>query len=178
MKRDKTRGLCAIRSSPPAQLSSGCPRPTRSRMSRHLFRINLSSHREMYAGTLRLGLMLLSLAFIGLFAWDFQRLQEVQAQTAVAEQALVRDRDQDRRLQADAHAAGLDLSDAALQRMAKDVAFANQLIAKRAFSWTHFLGDLEGAIPPRVAINSVRLDVKDSAIALSGTASSLKDLTA
>ena len=95
-------------------------------MSRHLFRINLSSHREMYAGTLRLGLMLLSLAFIGLFAWDFQRLQEVQAQTAVAEQALVKARDQDRRLQADAHAEGLDLSDAALQRMAKDVAFANQ----------------------------------------------------
>jgi len=147
-------------------------------MSRHLFRINLSSHREMHAGALRLGLMLLSLAFIGLFAWDFQRLQEVQAQTAVAEQALVKARDQDRRLQADAHAAGLDLSDAALQRMAKDVAFANQLIAKRAFSWTHFLGDLEGAIPPRVAINSVRLDSKESAIALSGTASSLKDLTA
>jgi len=147
-------------------------------MSRHPFRINLSSHREMHAGALRLALMLLSLAFIGLFAWDYQRLQEVQAETGVAEQALVRARDQDRRLQADARAEGLDLSDPALQRMAKDVAFANQLIAKRAFSWTHFLGDLEEAIPPRVAINTVRLDIKESAIALNGTASSLKDLTA
>jgi len=147
-------------------------------MSRHPFRINLSSHREMHAGALRLGLMLLSLAFIGLFAWDYQRLQDVQAETAVAEQALVRARDQDRRLQADGRAEGLDLSDPALQRMVKDVAFANQLIAKRAFSWTHFLGDLEEAIPPRVAINSVRLDIKESAIALNGTASSLKDLTA
>ena len=147
-------------------------------MSRHPFRINLSSHREMHAGALRLGLILLSLAFIGLLAWDYQRLQEVQAETAVAEQALVRARDQDRRLQADGRAEGLDLSDPALQRMAKDVAFANQLIAKRAFSWTHFLGDLEEAIPPRVAINNVRLDTKESAIALNGTASSLKDLTA
>jgi len=132
----------------------------------------------MHAGALRLGLMLLSLAFIGLFAWDYQRFQEVQAETGVAEQALVRARDQDRRLQADGRAEGLDLSDPALQRMAKDVAFANQLIAKRAFSWTHFLGDLEEAIPPRVAISSVRLDIKESAIALNGTASSLKDLTA
>ena len=147
-------------------------------MSRHPFKINLSSHREMYAGALRLGLMLLSLAFIGLFAWDYQRLQEVQAETAVAEQALVRARDQDRRLQTDGRAEGLDLSDSALQHMAKDVAFANQLIAKRAFSWTHFLGDLEEAIPPHVAINSVKLDIKASAIALNGTASSLKDLTA
>src|SRR5437660_7055174 len=147
-------------------------------MSRHPFRINLSSHREMHAGALRLGLVLLSLAFIGLFAWDYQRFQEVQAETGVAEQALVRARDQDRRLQADGRAEGLDLSDPALQRMAKDVAFANQLIAKRAFSWTHFLGDLEEAIPPRVAISSVRLDIKESAIALNGTASSLKDLTA
>ena len=147
-------------------------------MSRHPFRINLSSHREMHAGALRLGLMLLSITFIGLLAWDYQRLQEIQAETTVAEQALVRAREQDRRLQADGRAEGLDLSDPALQRMTKDVAFANQLIAKRAFSWTHFLGDLEEAIPPRVAINSVRLDIKESAISLNGTASSLKDLTA
>ena len=127
-------------------------------MSRHPFRINLSSHREMHAGALRLGLMLLSITFIGLLAWDYQRLQEVQAETTVAEQALVRAREQDRRLQADGRAEGLDLSDPALQRMTKD--------------------DLEEAIPPRVAINSVRLDIKESAIALNGTAASLKDLTA
>lgn len=131
----------------------------------------------MHAGALRLGLMLLSLAFIGLLAWDFQRFKEVQAQTDMAEQALVRARDQDHRLQVEGRAQGLDLSDSALQRMTKDVAFANQLIAKRSFSWTHFLGDLEEAIPPRVAIQSVRLDIKESSIALTGAAASLKDLT-
>ena len=146
-------------------------------MSRHPFRINLSSHREMYAGALRLGLMLLSLAFIGLFAWDLQRLQDVQAMTGRAEQALVRAAEQDSRVQVEGRAEGLDLSDAALQRLPRDVAFANQLIAKRAFSWTHFLGDLEKAIPPGVSINSIRLDPKESIIALTGSAASLKDLT-
>jgi hypothetical protein len=140
------------------------------------FNINLSIHREMYAGALRLVLMLLSVTFIGLLAWDLHHLQDVQAMTERGEQALVRAADQDRRMQVDGRAEGLDLSDAALQRLPRDVAFANQLITKRAFSWTHFLGDLEEAIAPGVSINSIRLDLKESIIALTGSAVSLKDL--
>jgi type IV pilus assembly protein PilN len=146
-------------------------------MTSRLFNINLSIHREMYAGALRLVLMLLSLTFIGLLAWDLQRLQDVQAMTGRAEQALARATEQDSRVQVEGRAEGLDLSDAALQRLPRDVAFANQLIAKRAFSWTNFLGDLEKAIPPGVSINSIRLDPKESIIALTGSAASLKDLT-
>jgi hypothetical protein len=147
-------------------------------MSRLPFKINLSSHRGVPVGVLRVAVLSLSLVFVALFVWDFQRLHEVVADTGFAEQGLTRARDQDQRLQAEARAEGLDLSDAAVQGMAKQVAFANELIAKRAFSWTHFLGDLEEAVPPRIAINNVRLDTKESSIALSGAASSLKDLTA
>lgn len=147
-------------------------------MSRPPFKINLSSHRGVSVGALRIGMLLLSLAFVALFVWDFQRLHEVMADTEFAEQGLGRARDQDNRLQAEARAEGLDLSDAAVDGMAKQVAFANQLIAKRAFSWTHFLSDLEEAVPPHIAINNVRLDAKESSIALGGAASSLKDLTA
>ena len=147
-------------------------------MTRHPFKINLSSHRGVPVGALRVAVLTLSLAFVALFVWDFQRLHEVAADTEFAEQGLLRAREQDRRLQAEARAEGLDLSDAAVEGMAKQVAFANQLIAKRAFSWTHMLGDLEEAVPPRIAINNIRLDTKDSTIALSGAASSLKDLTA
>jgi hypothetical protein len=147
-------------------------------MSRPPFKINLSSHRGVPVGTLRIAMLSLSLIFVALFVWDFQRLHEVMADTEFAEQGLTRARDQDSRLQAEARAEGLDLSDAAVEGMAKQVAFANQLIAKRAFSWTHFLGDLEEAVPSRIAINNVRLDAKEYSIALSGAASSLKDLTA
>jgi hypothetical protein len=147
-------------------------------MSRPPFKINLSSHRGVPVGALRIAMLSLSLIFVALFVWDFQRLHEVMADTEFAEQGLTRARDQDSRLQAEARAEGLDLSDAAVEGMAKQVTFANQLIAKRAFSWTHFLGDLEEAVPPRIAINNVRLDAKEYSIALSGAASSLKDLTA
>jgi len=145
-------------------------------MSSRPFQINLSSHRGMYGSALRLGLMLVSLGFIGLLAWDFERLQDIQAKTESAERALIQARDHDKRVQTEAQAAGMDLSDSALEHMARDVAFANQLIAKRTFSWTHFLGDLEEVIPPRIAINNVKLDAKESSIALNGLAVSLKDL--
>ena len=146
-------------------------------MTSRPFNINLSIHREMYAGALRLALMVLSVTFIGLLAWEVQRLEDVEAMTGRGEQALIRAVDQDRRVQVEGRAEGLDLSDTALQRLARDVAFANQLIAKRAFSWTHFLGDLEEAIPLGVSINSIKLDPKESIIALTGSAVSLKDLT-
>jgi Tfp pilus assembly protein PilN len=132
----------------------------------------------MYGSALRLGLMLLSLVLLGLLAWDFQRLQDLQSQTESAERSLIQARDYDKRVQTEARAAGMDLSDAALEHMARDVTFANQLIAKRTFSWTHFLTDLEQAIPPRIAINSVKLDTNESSIALNGLAVSLKDLAA
>jgi Tfp pilus assembly protein PilN len=91
--------------------------------------------------------------------------------------ALARARYQDSRLQLQAKAEGLDVSDAALQRLPVGVAFANQVITKRAFSWTRFLSDLEEAVPPRVAIHNIRLDFKDSMITLSGSALTLQDLT-
>jgi Tfp pilus assembly protein PilN len=72
---------------------------------------------------------------------------------------------------------GVDLSDTAMGRLTAQVVFANDLIAKRAFSWTRFLSDLEATVPPRVSINSIRLDFKDAVIAIGGSALSLKDLT-
>src|SRR5438445_8520330 len=72
---------------------------------------------------------------------------------------------------------GVGLCDAARARLTAQVAFTNDLIAKRAFSWTRFLSDLEETVPPRVSINSIRLDFKDAVIAIGGSALSLKDLT-
>ncbi len=139
--------------------------------------INLSSTRS-YVGPLRAGLMLLSLLFMGLISWDLLQAKAIEPRIAEAERAVARVRDQDSRLRLQAQADGLDLSDAALQRLPQEVAFANQVITKRVFSWTRFLTDLEEAVPPRVAIQSIRLDFKDSAIALGGSALTLKDLTA
>jgi len=65
-----------------------------------------------------------------------------------------------------------------LARVAGEVQFANQLIAKRAFSWTRLLTDLEESVPPRISIESISVDTRESEIALDGSAMSLRDLTA
>ena len=143
-----------------------------------LTRVNLGSRARSYVGAARAALALISLLLIGLIAWDLQRARAIEQQIIPVEQAVARVRAQDSRLQLQAQAEGLDLSDAALQRLPREVAFANQVIAKRVFSWTRFLTDLEEAVPPRVAIRSIHLDSKGSVIALAGSALTLKDLTA
>jgi type IV pilus assembly protein PilN len=142
------------------------------------FRINLSSHPGRHVAIMHAGLGLLSLLFIALIAWDWQEVKVIREQAQTVEQAIARVREQDRRLQSQAKTEMMDLSDGVLQTLPREVAFANQLIARRAFSWTHFLHDLEDAVPGGIAIHNIKVDVKASSIALGGTALGLKDLTA
>src|SRR2546427_252118 len=86
-------------------------------------------------------------------------------------------KEQDRQIQLRAQTEGVDLSDPAMGQLTAQVVFANDLIAKRAFSWTRFLSDLEETVPSRVSINNIRLDFKGAIIAIGGSALSLKDLT-
>ena len=75
-----------------------------------------------------------------------------------------------------AETSGLSLSPARLKTLVHEVRFAKHLASHQRFSWTQFLNDLEGAVPKNVSMESVALNFKKSAIALSGTTASLKDL--
>ena len=90
---------------------------------------------------------------------------------------LDRVRQQDLDLIAEARHEGIDLSELALKRLPSEVELANQLLEKRTFSWTQFLTELEQAIPPRLALSSVRLDQAGTMVRLTGTAMSLEDIT-
>jgi hypothetical protein len=142
------------------------------------FRINLSSHPGRHVAVMHAALAVVSLLFIGLIAWDWQEVKNMREQARSVEQAIQRVREQDQQLQSQARTEMMDLSDAVLQKLPRDVAFANQVIARRAFSWTHFLHDLEDAVPGGIAIHNIKVDVKTSAIALGGSALGLKELTA
>jgi hypothetical protein len=142
------------------------------------FQINLSSHPGRHVAVIHAGFAVLSLLFIVLIAWDWQEVKNMREQARSVEQAIQRVREQDQRLQSEAKIEKMDLSDAVLQKLPRDVAFANQVIARRAFSWTHFLHDLEDAVPAGVAIHKIKIDVNTSAIALSGATLGLKELTA
>ena len=85
---------------------------------------------------------------------------------------------QDQQLMVEAVQEGIDLSEGAMRQLPAEVALANQLLEKRTFSWTAFLAGLEQALPPRLALSSVRLESGGSLVHMTGSATSLEDLTA
>jgi len=139
--------------------------------------VDLSGSQYAYLGRVCAALVLVSLLLVGLIVWNVREARVIRTQATEVEQALARVQEQDRQVQLRGQMEGVDLSDTAMGRLTAQVAFANDLIGKRAFSWTRFLSDLEATVPPRVSINSIRLDFKDAAMAIAGSALSLKDLT-
>lgn len=142
------------------------------------FHVELGNRSRRYVAPARVVFQAVAIGLGLLLSWNviqtwlaFQNLQELQARLEDA-------REQDQRLLKEAQAAGFDLSEAALQRLPAEVALANQLLAKRNFSWTHFLSGLEEAIPPRVSIKGVRLDPASAVIHMTGAAVTVEDVTA
>ena len=142
------------------------------------FHIELGSRYRTYVAPARL---VLRAAALGLGLWvlwnaaqAWMAFQDLQAIQSRLEQA----REQDQQLIKDAQAEGLDLSEGALRQLPAEVSLANQLLAKRNFSWTHFLSGLEEAIPPRVSIKGVRLDPASAVIHMTGAAVTVEDVTA
>ncbi len=142
------------------------------------FQINLSSRFRWYLKPARLGLLGLVSTIAAAIVWDLNQIWTAQDEVKEITVALQRVREQDRAFVAESAKEGIDLSEAALQRLPAEVALANQLLEKRVFSWTRFLTELEQAIPPRLAINSIRLDPSSSVIQLNGAAFSVEDVTA
>ncbi len=141
------------------------------------FAINLSSRYRWYLAPARVVIMLVA-GVIGLaMLWDISRAWLAWQDVESMESALKQVQDRDRELLNDAQREGINLSEAALLVLPKEIEFANQLIEKRSFSWTRFLTELERAIPQRIAVNSIRLDPTNSTIMLTGSARALEDIT-
>lgn len=142
------------------------------------FQISLATRFRWYLLPLRFILMLSCLGLCGVIALSMIQTvlgyQEVWRISADHERV----RQQDQQLMTEAAQEGIDLSERAIQQLPAEVALANQLLEKRTFSWTAFLAGLEQALPPRLALSSVRLDSGGSLVHMTGSAMSLEDLTA
>jgi len=142
------------------------------------FRIELGSRHRAYLAPgrfiLQFAAMVLALWASWSAAQTWMALQDLQETRSRIEQA----REQDQQLIKEAQAEGLDLSESALRQLPSEVLLANQLLAKRNFSWTNFLSGLEEAIPPRVSITGVRLDPASAVIHMTGAAATVEDVTA
>jgi len=145
---------------------------------RSFFHIELSSRYRWYLAPIRLLLMTGCGVLGAMMGWDVAQTtvayQEVYAKQARLEKV----REQDQQLLAEAKQLDIDLSESSLQQLPAEVTLANQFLAKRNFSWTRFLSDLEEVIPPRVSIESVHLDPGSAIIHLTGSAVSLENVTA
>ncbi|HET9963365.1 MAG TPA: PilN domain-containing protein [Nitrospiraceae bacterium] len=141
------------------------------------FAINLSSRYRWYLAPARLGIIVLVGIILGGIGWDIWRSVLVWQELQSIQDALEQVQERDRAVLKEAQQQGIDLSEAALQVLPKEIEFANQLIEKRAFSWTNFLTELEQAIPPRIAVNSIRLEPTNGTILLNGAARALEDVT-
>jgi len=142
------------------------------------FHINLSSRYRPGLAVLRRLLIGSGIVLMVSIVWSLAQAVLAYQECWTIEAELERVRQQDSQLVAEARQEGIDLSDGALKRLPAEIDLANQLLEKRIFSWTKFLSGLEEAIPPRLAVSSVRLDQSGTSVHLTGTAMSLEDITA
>ncbi len=142
------------------------------------FEINLSSRYRVGVASYRIWLISGCVGLILSIAWNIWQGVLIYEETRVIEAELERVRQLDHVTLAEARNEGIDLSEDALKQLSSEVDLANQLLAKRTFSWTTFLTELEQTIPSRLALTSVRLDQTGKTVQLTGTAMSLEDITA
>ena len=110
--------------------------------------------------------------------WIWMTAQSVKDDITSLEESLLQTRQLHTQFIHQTETSGYSLSPARLRTLPQEVQFAKQLSSQHRFSWTQFLNDLEAAVPKNVSMESVAINFKNSSIALSGTAGSLKDLAA
>lgn len=142
------------------------------------FHINLSNRYRPAAAPLRALLVAMCAVLLLGILWSLGQTVLGYREARVIEAELDRVRQLDMHLIAEAEQEGIDLSEGALQGLSVEVDLANQLLEKRAFSWTKFLAGLEQVIPARLALSSVQFDTGGTVVHLTGTAMSLEDITA
>lgn len=146
--------------------------------STQYFHLDLASRYRWYVKPVRAGLATLCILACLWIAWTLALTMNRLAELREMQTRLDQIRDQDRQLVAGARKEGIDLSAHSLNILPAEVSLANELLAKRNFSWTQFLSGLEEAIPQRVSIKSVRLDSVGRVVHLTGVAITVEDITA
>jgi Tfp pilus assembly protein PilN len=84
---------------------------------------------------------------------------------------------QEEALNKEIRALGKEADEQSFKALRKEVAFVNDLISQKVFSWTQFLSDLEGRVPQDVAIARIQPAFAKGLVRIAGTARSLKGLT-
>lgn len=151
-----------------------------ARHARPVPRLNLSlaSPGFAVARVCQAGMVMVVVGAFIFAGWCWTESQAFEREGAQYAQSLARVQEMNQQFSAKMARDGLTFSEAELSGVYRKVNFANVLFEKRMFSWTRLLNDLEGALPPRVSIRSVRLNFTDSTVKLEGRVFTLRDLQA
>ena len=143
------------------------------------FQINLSSRYRWYHGMLRGGLYLLfGLLAVGMM-WDLSNWLVWQRQARQLEPAVQRVVTLDAQFRAESEREGFLLTDEAMKNLPQAISFTNRLLVQRGFSWSTLLHELEGTVPPGLALKGIQNDFREAiTIRLTGTAVSFEVVTA
>jgi len=142
------------------------------------FDIELSGRYRWYVAPTRLLLVALSGILGVAILWSVAQTGMTMRDRHDMQARLDHVRMQDHQLLAQAQQEGIDLSGPSLQQLPAEVILANQLLAKRHFSWTQFLSALEAAIPQYVSIKSIHLEPGSAVVHMTGSAVTIEDVTA
>jgi Tfp pilus assembly protein PilN len=148
----------------------GEPEPFRTDFaSTHYARVRLIAA-GLYAAAV-LGIALAA----AMWWWASENRREV---TALQEN-VARVQEQASKLRDELRGVGFSPDDsAAVDALTRQVAALNQVLEAKAFSWTGLLNDLEAAVPRKVSVSNIRLDLKTNTLTLDGVALTLQDVTA
>lgn len=127
---------------------------------------------------LQITMVMLTVGSIGLAAWEWSdsvtqvvTAEKIEAATTGLQAANVQ-------LSRTLAEEGFTLTGVQLIGIKQQIAFANQLSAKRGLSWAALLSDLEEATPAHISYSSIQMNFKDATVTLQGATASLQDLHA
>src|SRR3990172_2095365 len=138
------------------------------------FRTDFASTHYARARLIAAGLYAASVLGIVLAAAMWWWASENRREVTALHENVVRVQQQAFRLRDELRGVGFSPDDsAAVDALAKQVAALNQVLEAKAFSWTGLLNDLEAAVPRKVSVSSLRLDLKTKTLTLDGVALTL-----
>lgn len=124
-----------------------------------------------------LGLYSAMVLLVLLIGFDIDRYNRVRENEASFDARMARLLGEKQLLEREIGKLGKDASPDATKALQKEIAFINELLQQKRFSWTSFLSDLEKRVPTQVAVSRIQPDFKTGLVILGGTARSLGAIT-
>lgn len=141
------------------------------------FNINLASGDHLKRRRVLLALYSAVVILAVFTGFDIDRFYRVQESEAAFDKRMARLLNEKQLLQTEIGRMGRDPSADSMKALQKEIAFFNELLHQRRFSWTAFLSDLEKRVPSEVAVARIQPDFKSGVVILGGASRSLSRLT-